>query len=330
MTYANETNKIVQNRIVNRDEIFNYLETPLEVHCDGIFLYYKKLIENNSDLYKIDPNFFFYNNKTTVNARAIIKGDNTIISINIGTINELKKTFLDNEELTDEIFGEPIQKLNEILIKKGSSIMNFMYNSAIVFLINHEIGHLIQNNEESDKNLNEAIEVKEEFNIENHIYEVDSDIFASMKLIQDIHQIWENFDSEYKTDGFLCDLISLAASAIGIFKLFNLNAQNKIYYNEKSHPHVAIRYIIIQEIMVDYISHIRGSKISERFKNSIMSNSLALIDILNKFKKDTFFKNFSNICNQNSNKITEYSAFLINEVSQNMRCAYCKMKKLEE
>jgi len=100
--------------------------------------------------------------------------------------------------------------------------MEFMYYSAIIFLINHEIGHLIQNNGEEEKNFDESIQDSKEFNIKNHIFEVDSDIFASMKLTQDIHEVWRKFDDKYRTVGFLCDLISLATSAIGIFKFFNL------------------------------------------------------------------------------------------------------------
>lgn len=330
MSYTKEISEIVQHKLISNDEIFNYSETPLESLCNNLYLYYKKLIENNSDLYNIDPNFFFYKNERTVNAKAYFKGKNTLISINIGTINKLKNTFLDDEELTENIFGEPIQKLNEILIEKNSSVMEFMYNSAIIFLINHEIGHLIQNNGEEDKSFDESIQDTEEFNIENHTYEVDSDIFASMKLTQDIYHVWQKFDDKYKTDGFLCDLISLATSAIGIFKFFNLNAENEIYYKEKSHPHVAIRYILIQENIVNYITHIRNSKISEEFKDSMMTNSFSIIDILNKFHKDSFFDNFTKICNQNSDEIFEYGMFLINEIAENEKCAYYKMKALEK
>lgn len=330
MSYTKEISEIIQSKLINNDEIFNYFETPLESICNSLYLYYKKLIENNSDLYNIDPNFFFYKNNTTVNASAYIKGKNTLISINIGTINKLKNTFLDNEELTEKIFGESIQKLNKILIEKNSSVMEYMYHSSIIFLINHEIGHLIQNNGELEKKFNESIEDTEEFNIDNHIYEVDSDIFACMKLTQDIHQAWQKFDDEFKTDEFLCDLISLATSAIGIFKLFNLNAEKEMYYKDKSHPHVAIRYILIQENIVNYISHIRGSKISDEFKDSMMLNSFSIIEILNKFHKDSFFDNFTKICNQNSKDITEYGMFLLNEITKNERCAYFKMKALEK
>ncbi|MDN3494216.1 hypothetical protein [Winogradskyella bathintestinalis] len=331
MSYKKEISDITEHKLIDNDVIFNYLETPLENLCNPLFLYYKQLIENNSDLYNIDPNFFFYKNERTVNAKAYIKGKSTLVSINIGTINKLKNTFLDNEKLTEKIFGEPIQKLNEILIEKNSSVMEFMYNSAIIFLMNHEIGHLIQNNgEELDKSFNESIQESEEFNIENHIYEVDADIFASMKLTQDIHQIWQKFDNEYKTDGFLCDLISLATSAIGVFKFFNLNAENEIYYKEKSHPHVAIRYILINESMVDYISHVRKSEISEEFKNSMMSNSFSMIDNLNKFHKDSFFEDFTKICNENSEDISGYGMLLIKEITKNEKCAYYKMKALEK
>lgn len=330
MNYTKEISEIVQDKLIDSDQIFNYLETPLESLCNQFYLYYKKLIENNSDLYNIEPNFFFYKNDTTVNASAYIKGNKTLISINIGTIKKLKDTFLDYAEQAGEIFGESIQELNRILSEKDSSVMEFMYNSAIIFLINHEIGHLIQNNGELEKTFNELIEDTQEFNIENHVYEVDSDIFASMKLTQDIYQVWQRFDNKYKTDEFLCDLISLATSAIGIFKLFNLNAEKEIYYQEKSHPHVAIRYILVQENMVNYISHIRGSKISDEFKDSMMLNSFAILDILNKHHKDSFFDGFKKICDKNAEEITKYGLFLTKEITLNEKCAYFKMKALEK
>lgn len=330
MSYIEEISEIVQKKLIVKNEIFDYFETPLEILCNKIYLYYKRLIENNSDLYNIEPNFFFFKNNTTVKASAYIKEKNTLTSINIGTIQKLKNTFLDNEELTDKIFGEPIQTLNQILIEKESSVMEFMYYSSIIFLINHEIGHLIQNNGELEKHINESINEAEDFYIENHIYEVDSDVFASMKLTQDSHQVWLKFDDKYKTDEFLFDLISLASSAIGIFKLFNLEAEKEIYYKEKSHPHVAVRFLIIQENIVNYISHIRKSEISEKNKDKMMINSFAIIDTLNKFHKDSFFDNFTKTVNQHSDELEEYGMYLTKEVTANKKCAYYKMKALEK
>lgn len=329
MNYKEEISEIVQNKLINTDEIFNYIETPLESICNKLYLYYKKLIENNSDLYNIHHNFFFYKNNTTVNASAYIKEKSTLISINIGTINNLKNTFLDNEELSEKIFGESIQKLNKILNEKKTSVMEYMYYSAVIFLMNHEIGHLIQNNG-IEKELTESNKDEVEFNIENHIYEVDSDIFASMKLTQDIHQAWLKFDDEYRTEEFLCNLISLACSAIGIFKIFNHNAEKEIYYKEKSHPHVAIRYVLIQENIVNYISHIRNSKISEELKDSMMLNSLTIMESLNKFHKDSFFENFTKTCVENSEEISEYGMLLIDQITKNERCAYYKMRAFEK
>ncbi|MBP1841686.1 hypothetical protein [Formosa algae] len=330
MSYKEEISGIVEEKLIDKSDIFDYFETPFETLCNKIYLYYKKLIENNSDLYNIEPNFFFFKNNTTINASAYIKENNTLTSINIGTIHKLKSIFLDSEELTNEIFGESIQTINQILIEKESSVMEFMYYSAIIFLMNHEIGHLIQNNGKSEKHIHESINEAEDFNIENHIYEVDSDIFASMKLTQDIHQVWLKFDDKHRTDEFLCDLISLASSAIGIFKLFNLNAVKEVYFKEKSHPHVAVRFIIIQENIVNYISHIRKSEISEEYRDTMMLNSFGLIETLNKFHKDSFFDNFTKTVKQHSDKLEEYGIYLTKEVAKNENCAYYKMKALEK
>jgi hypothetical protein len=326
MTYERETTKIVKEKIISSDRIFNYLETPLEVLCNSLFHYYKKLIENNSDIYNIDPNFFFFNNHTDVNAWAQVKGENSIVSINIGTINHLKTIFLDNEELIEEIFGENVQKLNKILIEEGSSIMNFMYYSAIIFLINHEIAHLIQNNQKLEFRLNESIEELENFNIDNHIYEVDADVFASQKVSQDIHRIWKRFGAEYRTDAFLSDLISLAVSAIGIFKLFNLNAEKGIYLREKSHPHVTVRYTIIAETFIDYTSHLRNREIPEGFKDLILSNSFDYIELLNVYTKDEFFEGFAALAVQHSEEIRTYSNYLLSQIGINENCVYYKFR----
>jgi len=147
-----------------------------------------------------------------------------------------------------------------------------------------------------------------------------------MKLSQDIYRIWDDFDDTFKTDLLLCNLISLATSAIGVFKLFNLNAEKGIYYKEKSHPHVSIRVTIIQEIMVDFISHLSGSTISEEYKNITISNSLSIIEKLNIYKGDSFFNDFVALTLENSDNIEEYSKFLILEVSTNKNCSYYKMR----
>ena len=326
MTYENEISEIIKNNLLSRDEIFDYRETPLEIHCNKLFLYYKTLIKNNSDIYNIEPNFFVFKNKTTVNASAVVKEGFTLVSINIGTIKELKETFLDNVKHTKEIFGESIQELDKFLVDKKSSVMDFMFNSACIFLLNHEIGHLIQNNDKLELNLNESNKDIGEFNIDKHIYEVDSDIFSAMKISQDIYRVWEDFDGKFKTDILLSNLISLASSAIGIFKLFNLNAEKGIYYKEKSHPHVSIRVTIIQEIMVNSISHLRGSTMSEEYKNITISNSLSIIERLNIYKGDSFFNDFVALTLKNSDKIEEYSKFLILEVGANENCSYYKLR----
>jgi len=330
MTYHKEISVIKKKLLVEEAEIFDYHDTPLEKLCNPLFVYYKALIKNNSDIYKIDPNFFFFNNTRTVNAWAQATKGNTVISINIGTINGLKETFLDKDELTETIFGNPICQLVELFKDKNNSVMEFMYNSANIFLINHEIGHLIQNNEKSERRLSESIEEQKDFKVENHIYEVDSDVFSAMKLSQDIYQIWEGFDEAHNSFGFLFDLISLALAAIGIFKLFNLNAESEMYYKEKSHPHVAVRYTVIQEIMVDYIFHIHGSKASDDYKDRIMLNSLAIIEALNKYNKDSFFENFAKITIDNADEIEKYSKFLIQAITENENCAYYKLKRIKE
>jgi len=326
MTYQEEISEIIQKQLVDKDEIFNYLETPLENLCKPLFRYYKALIKNNSDIYRIEPNYFFFNNTRTINAWAQAKANGTIISINIGTINGLKETFLDNDNLTEKIFGSPIHQLSELLKSKNSSVMEFMYNSANIFLINHEIGHLIQKNEESERRLSESIESLGDFKIQKHIFEVDSDVFSAMKLSQDIHQIWKGFDAAYSSDGFLYDLISLALAAIGVFKLFNLNAENDIYYKEKSHPHVAVRFTIIMEVMVDYIFHINDSTPSDDYKDRIMANSLSIIEALNKYHKDSFFHNFARITIDNSEEIEKYSKYLLLAITEEKNSAYCKLK----
>jgi len=330
MTYSKEISEIIQNQLVDKGEIFIYHETPLEKLCNPLFHYYKTLIKNNSDIYGIEPNYFFFNNTRTINAWAQSKENCTIISVNIGTVNGLKETFLDNDNMTDRIFGSPIHQLSVLFKDKNSSVMEFMYNSANIFLINHEIGHLIQYNEDSERRLSESIEDVNDFNIQKYIFEVDSDVFSAMKLSQDIYQIWEDFDETYNSEGFLYDLISLALAAIGVFKLFNLNAESGIYYKEKSHPHVAVRYIIILEIMVDYVCHISGFTPSEEHKDRIMENSLALIQALNKYHKDSFFDDFARITIDNSEEIEKYSKFLLLAISDEKNSAYCKLKAFKE
>lgn len=330
MTYLKEISEIIQNQLVDKGEIFNYHETPLENLCKPIFHYYKTLIKNNSDIYRIEPNYFFFNNTRTINAWAQSKENCTIISVNIGTVNGLKETFLDNDNVTVKIFGSPILQLIELFKDKNSSVMEFMYNSANIFLINHEIGHLIQKNADSERRLSESIEDVNDFKIQKHIFEVDSDVFSAMKLSQDIYQIWKGFDDTYNSEGFLYDLISLALAAIGVFKLFNLNAESGIYYKEKSHPHVTVRYNIIQEVMVDYIFHINGSTPSDEYKDRIMENSLGMIQALNKYHKDPFFDNFARITIDNSEEIEKYSKFLLLAISEEKNSAYCKLKGLKE
>lgn len=330
MTYNKEISEIIGNKLVDIDEIFNYHQTPLEYLCQPLFHYYKALIKNNSDIYNIDPNFFFFNNTRTINAWAQVKEKSTIVSINIGTINGLKETFLDNDKLTEEIFGSPIHQISELFKNKKSSVMEFMYNSANIFLINHEIGHLIQKNGETERRLNESIEELNDFKIQKHIFEVDSDVFSAMKLSQDIYRIWEGFDESYNSEGFLYDLISLALAAIGVFKLFNLNAESGIYYQEKSHPHVAVRYIIVMEVMVDFIFHINGSTPSDKYKDGIMTNSFEIIEALNKYRKDSFFDDFVRIVIDNSEEIEKYSKFLLSAISEEEKSAYCKLKAFKK
>lgn len=329
-SYEKETDKIVKKNIASNDVIFNYFDTPLEILCDSFFLYYKRLIQNNSDIYNIDPNLFFFKNNININARAEIKNGYSIVSINSGTINNLKTLFLDNEDSIEEIFGNNVQLLNEILIKEKSSVMNFMYYSALIFLTNHEIAHLIQNNEKLDFRLNESIEENVDFNINKHIYEVDADVFASMKVSQDIHQIWKRFDDEYRTDSFLSDLITLAISAIGIFKLFNLNAERGIYLREKSHPHVTVRYTIITETFIDYTSHLRNRQIPEEFKDLILNNSFDYIELLNGFTEDEFFEDFATLAVQNSEEIMKYSNYLLGQIGINENCVYYKFRHLND
>lgn len=336
MSYLDIVKEIVGNTDVKKDEVFYYSETPLEKQCEEIFRFSQDYLNNKNGLgkFSIHPARFFINTCKKVNGWAWANSGYFLISFNIGTIYTLKTKFLDNENIiSDNEKFQDYQELNNSLLKNGNSVMELMYHTSLMFLLYHETGHLIQKSEKLKDVIYETVNEDEDFQIYNHLIEVDSDMFAAINLGVHSVEIWNNLENNFKTKENLIKIIAIIVCGISIYRLFYLLKNGELYFKKHSHPHIAIRCIIIIKAIIDN-ALIKLQKIGDTTVQHIEFKDLAnsSFDLIESITEEVFeedvFNSFLKTLHNNFGNINEYVKELASLVSKDKKMATSKRNKL--
>lgn len=235
---------------IKKTDIYNYIDSPSMQEFEDLYQFAQENLRNYCDEYEIQPSYFHYVDKLSVNARAGKFNSHYIIGINKGTIVELHKLFIQNN-----IFNKN-ENLKQYLVLENIldvPISVLMYQLATQFTFYHELGHLIQKSTSLFQGMSE--EYQKPFSLEKHLLEFDSDLHAANHIAFHVRQYLDKIDNSNKTKENIEKLISTSIASIYcyftlLFQSFNEN----IYYLENTHPHPIIRISYILPTFIDVLA----------------------------------------------------------------------------
>ncbi len=235
------------------------------------------------------------------NASAKVKGNKTVITFNLGLIDKLDIIISDSISLfmLENAASITIDEIQKEKLKQTA------YKCCISYLFYHELAHIIQllGIKESDSyDFQEQYHKEKLFDIKQHIYEFDADLFGSM--ISTIELMKNVMDENYKFNTVILfnSLSALLFTIANIIIEYSGNMFNEIYYKNNSHPHPFIRIIKCNEQILGNISKNLNTK--EELLFAALQRSTTMISQI--LYTDERTLDYAKFYNKNSEKIEEY------------------------
>ncbi|MCF2518745.1 hypothetical protein [Dyadobacter sp. CY351] len=265
----------------------------------------------------------FFRKEAKNDAKAV-KWDNDLwIEVNDYLIKNLFERFED--------FKLYLNSLPEAHLFKNShpndELYFFMFTTTTVFLYYHELGHIIQYDKSSQKQITEEMNAaltKIDFDIMKHACEYDSDEFAANFLYE---QIAGNFitKSKLKSRQVLKAMITTSIAAIFVlFEMLDDGFQLPVYFEEKSHPNSLIRTIAITGLVLNKMEEEFGTKY-EITQSDVIKRAFQIVVPL--LGSGYSMKNFYDALNLEKKGIVNYSTKLRKIRDQFDWMAGVKLKK---
>lgn len=237
----------------------------------------------------------------TYNASARVKGNQTVITFNHGLIDKLDIIISDSVNLfmSENVANATIDETQKEELKR------ICCKCCISYLFYHELAHIIQISEvEKNDSYNfqeKYCEVKL-FDIKQHIYEFDADLFGAMLSVVELMKSIMNESNQFKS------VILFNFSTALIFALSNIIIEysgdlfDEIYYKHNSHPHPFIRIVKCNEQILENI--IKNLNTPKEFLETILQRSANMISQVLYSKGRTL--DYARFYDNNSIGIKEY------------------------
>lgn len=231
---------------------------------------FERLLEINSEIYKMDSVLFYIKNSVKCNAFARKIGCHNVIGITQGYPiligdkfkenlfkNVIFAAFFNNKEVSDGFAA--------LYENKDFSFGKYMLDCSIQFTFYHEFRHLRQFNafdSQQDIYLNENLSTRP-FDLNKHILEYDADKSAANDIVRYASSIRRQLG--LRADGEFLALIYCALGSLFVTRAlfnyglveqwqepFNLHS-TEFYTKENWHPHPSIRAINLLDSFNVYI-----------------------------------------------------------------------------
>jgi len=201
-----------------------------------------------------------------------------LVEINRGAVFILKDFFDSKAGLFK---ADSLLKYNKVIEGRGILPSYFLFQYITLYFLYHETGHLVQRNQGSldyEEFIEDEIKGKEIE--ERHIREHDADWFSANQIAFHLIQFVKQEAKENDKTKFYSDLISIAEWALaGIFMYYidRNKGKEKIYYQETTHPHPAVRLCYIVTYLLEALARNVSEKINQ---NTLLTNALRISEAL--------------------------------------------------
>ena len=292
----------------------------------------KKLIQD----YQLGDVLFFINSDEGNSAYAEFSGAYPIISIGALLYKNLAWEFDNNKvfinQMNDFVHGG-------LFVSPSPNVDSLMFQAVINFLFFHELGHIIQFKDGNLARRKEATNEKiEDFDIIDHLEEIDADTFACMMAVEQIMHYYSELSKgfkEYQTKETIEKILLIHIVSISqMFILFMID-DGDFYLKQHTHPHPSIRIMNLVSRLIEFLNHNlkkRGDfHFDEDKESQIYQTSLGLIDTLSKeiFGANHMY-NVLKLAGDFENPIKEYYGELIELLEEQEYLAVNKRNALIE
>jgi hypothetical protein len=286
--------------LLTEKEFYNFKNEKFAI---SLIEYCVNLCENVSKQLNIELKFgVLYN--YTFNASAKLLNGNGVITFNLGLIDRLESIISETIELflMENISSMTIPKDQRKELEKLS------FESCVAYICNHELAHIIQFSDKSN-DYQELYTEETKFNIKNHIYEFDADLFGCIVSTYMLVGTVRDENNNFKTIDLYNYMTLLLLLIANIIIEFSGKTFKDIYYKENKHPHPFIRIIKCKEQILGNI--LNNTKIPRPFFESALDRAIKIIGQLLYTGKRTV--NYSELYTENLAKISSYVTEIENE-----------------
>lgn len=319
--YQKICKELIEKHIIEADDIFDYEYSPLKDIYSNYFEYCQVYLINYCQEYNIQPARIYFHNDFSVNARAEISNDYSIIGINMGLVQGTydllyeKNDIFEKSQDLPETFAEVSKLIN---IPLGF----LMFQLTTLFTFHHELAHLVQKSPLLTTELTEQYNRNGtlQFTIEKHVLEFDSDNHGADAICGQLIEHFNRLSPENQTLKNLSVLLSMGIASMLSYILLFFKGDTKIYYKESSHPHPTIRICYIIDRFIN--TAITNLPVSIKINQEILTRlGLQISNVFLKFQpksnevlgefRQQFLEHYPAIQNY-SNELLEYSRAMKN------------------
>jgi hypothetical protein len=301
--------------------VYDYSYSPFYNNYNDLYKFVFDNIATQWEDFNVKPCYFFFNDD--IKLQAIAMPRKRVITIFKGLIEELKIYF---ESYKTYLNSLPNEKQPNLLRHLDAPIDHLMFQMTTQFLYYHELGHIIQVAQESEKSFFEAHSIDQQwskYSFDDHVLEMDSDDFAAHFVINHIIYYWQKLPLEAKNQQSLEFLF--ATGIAGIYILFYLLSDlqtPEMWYKAHTHPHDITRSLTMTIRISDSVAQFAAEhKLSIETDNVIRESLLIIRDIIS--RKD--YEYFKQILSRDSRKIVAHISEIQKEFSLRPWLASYKM-----
>ncbi|WP_337045430.1 hypothetical protein [Emticicia sp. 17c] len=295
-------------------QVFDFRGDADEEKFDFFYRYCQSHLDEYSKIYNFHPAYLYIAQNEYFNSVAQPKTN--VIAISKEVIKQLKNFFWDNLDFENDQSLINFRDINKWLLAECNKSLNqFVFEFASFFSYYHELAHLMQEAEYkalgNTTSLNEYGYTNSNFNVEHHLREIDSDFFAANQVAYHVLSLYEDakiFFNEVENE-ILYNIIMLSMASIFAYRIRHFRGLEDIYYYERSHPHSAIRIIIISKVFLSFLSK-HSKNLTPDEQQILIGNSLGFAD---KIAGVNYSSRFSDLIKNGNDKIAEYWDYMSNE-----------------
>jgi hypothetical protein len=288
-------------------KLYDYNLSP---HSNDYFQLFKFIHDNIHSEWKeygLGPCYFFFNDSPEVQAKAIQQS--RVITIYSGLFNRLTtffkryQDFLQNRSISDQ----PI-----LFAHFNPSIVESMQAIALMFCYYHEIAHIVQITHNCERTFTENREqlVASTFHIDDHIAEIDSDEMAANHIFDQIMGLWRLAPFSKNQESFEMFLANMLAGIYLLFYVLSGERIEKIYYEEKEHPHNYLRLVKITGILLERAKTAKLTSEINLERNRILN---LCFEVVRSVTDESVYDHFKNTLRDEQSHFKQYFEKIITE-----------------